>query len=110
MISTFSRPPVVVDPDSPYVQALRASAAPHSDGQARGVVGRDGASDAVSFLRVGIPAVEFGPIGGGHHGPEEWVSVPSLASYRQAIVDFVTGLPGALAGRADDDASEAGGG
>jgi succinyl-diaminopimelate desuccinylase len=106
VVSTFSRPPVLVDPDSPYVQALRASAAPHSDGQAKGVVGRDGASDAVSFLRVGIPAVEFGPLGGGHHGPDEWVSIPSLASYRQAIVDFVTGLPRALADRARDVSEE----
>jgi succinyl-diaminopimelate desuccinylase len=108
VISTFSRPPVVVDPDSPYVTALRSSAAPYTDGQAMGIVGRDGASDAVSFLRVGIPAVEFGPHGGGHHGPDEWVSVPSLASYRKAIVDFVTGLPAALAGEPRDP-SEAGG-
>jgi succinyl-diaminopimelate desuccinylase len=106
VISTFSRPPVLVDPDSPYVQALRASAAPHSDGQAKGVVGRDGASDVVSFLRVGIPAVEFGPVGGGHHGPDEWVSIPSLTSYRQAIVDFVTGLEHALAGRAGDTSEQ----
>ena len=48
-------------------------------------VGRDGASDAVSFLEAGIPAVEFGPAGGGHHGPEEWVSISSLARYRQAL-------------------------
>ena len=41
-------------------------------------VGRDGASDAVSFLEAGIPAVEFGPVGAGHHGPEEWVSISSL--------------------------------
>ena len=41
-------------------------------------VGRDGASDAVSFLEAGVPAVEFGPVGGGHHGPEEWVSIASL--------------------------------
>ena len=27
---------------------------------------------------AGIPAVEFGPVGGGHHGPEEWVSIASL--------------------------------
>jgi len=104
--STFSRPPVLVDPDSPYVRALRTSAAPHSDGQVRGVVGRDGASDVVSFLRVGIPAVEFGPLGGGHHGPDEWVSIPSLAAYRQVIVDFVHGLPLALGGDAGDDLEE----
>ena len=107
VVSTFSRPPVVVDPDSPYVRALRASATPYSDGEAKGVVGRDGASDVVSFLRVGIPAVEFGPVGGGHHGPEEWVSIPSLAGYRQAVVDFVTRLPGELADAGE--ASEAGG-
>ena len=42
-------------------------------------VGRDGASDAVAFLKAGVPAVEFGPSGGGHHGPDEWVSIDSLA-------------------------------
>ena len=41
----------------------------------------------------GVPAVEFGPIGGGHHGPEEWVSVASLESYRRALVDFASVLP-----------------
>ena len=56
-------------------------------------VGRDGASDAVSFLEAGIPAVEFGPAGAGHHGPEEWVSISSLARYRQALCDFVLQLP-----------------
>ena len=59
-------------------------------------VGRDGASDAVSFLKAGIPSVEFGPGGAGHHGPEEWVSISSLAHYRQALVDFAAGLPAAL--------------
>jgi succinyl-diaminopimelate desuccinylase len=60
-------------------------------------VGRDGASDAVSFLEAGVPAVEFGPVGGGHHGPEEWVSIDSLARYRRALRDFVLGLPDWLA-------------
>jgi succinyl-diaminopimelate desuccinylase len=54
----------------------------------------------VSFLRAGVPAVEFGPLGSGHHGPEEWVSIPSLASYRRAIVDFVHTLPARLDGAA----------
>jgi succinyl-diaminopimelate desuccinylase len=59
-------------------------------------IGRDGASDAISFLEAGIPAVEFGPVGGGHHGPEEWVSIASLERYRQALGDFVLGLPAHL--------------
>jgi succinyl-diaminopimelate desuccinylase len=97
VVSTFKRPPALVDPDSPFVRALSDAAAPHHDGDVTSV-GRDGASDAVSFLRVGIPAVEFGPVGGGHHGPEEWVSVSSLASYRRAVVDFALGLPAKLDG------------
>ncbi len=100
IVSTFRRPPALVDPESAYVRALCEAAAPHHDGEVMSV-GRDGASDAVSFLRVGVPAVEFGPIGAGHHGPEEWVSVDSLASYRNAIVDFVNALPDRLAASAD---------
>ena len=93
VISTFSRPPAEVDPELPYVLALRDAAGAAGDGTSRGVVGRDGASDAVSFLRAGVPAVEYGPIGGGHHGPEEWVSVPSLERYRRSIVEFVNSAP-----------------
>jgi succinyl-diaminopimelate desuccinylase len=92
VISTFRRPPVLVDPASPFVRALCDAASPHHPDQVTSV-GRDGASDAVSFLRNGIPAVEFGPLGAGHHGPEEWVSIPSLASYRRTITDFVRSLP-----------------
>ena len=33
--------------------------------------------------------MEFGPIGGGHHGPREFVVCSSLESYRQALVQFV---------------------
>jgi succinyl-diaminopimelate desuccinylase len=59
-------------------------------------VGRDGASDAISFLEAGVPAVECGPVGAGHHGPEEWVSVRSLGEYRRALVEFVNLLPARL--------------
>ncbi len=89
----LTRPPATVERDSSFVQALRASAARHHDGEPMSV-GRDGASDAVSFLRVGVPAVEFGPIGAGHHGPEEWVSVSSLGTYRQALESFLRAIPG----------------
>ncbi len=90
--SLFTRPPAVVDRDSPFVRALREAASAHHDGEPMSV-GRDGASDAVSFLRVGVPAVEFGPVGGGHHGPEEWVSVSSLETYRQTLETFLRALP-----------------
>jgi succinyl-diaminopimelate desuccinylase len=93
--SLFTRPPATVDRDSPFVRGLRESAAAHHHGEPMSV-GRDGASDAVSFLRVGVPAVEFGPIGAGHHGPEEWVSVSSLETYRQALDSFLRAIPGRL--------------
>jgi succinyl-diaminopimelate desuccinylase len=95
VVSTFSRPPVEVDRRSAFVRALCSAAQPHHDGEVTGV-GRDGASDAISFLRAGIPAVEFGPVGAGHHGPDEWVSVPSMGAYRQALGDFARTLPSAL--------------
>ena len=94
----FSRPPAVVDRDLPFVKALGAAArAHHHEGEPMSV-GRDGASDAVSFLRVGVPAVEFGPVGAGHHGPGEWVSVPSLEAYRQTLDTFLRSLAGPVEG------------
>jgi succinyl-diaminopimelate desuccinylase len=50
--------------------------------------------------------VEFGPVGGGHHGPNEWVSVASLGRYRHALASFVARLPRHLAA-ADGDAPAA---
>ena len=93
VVATFNRQPAVVEGTSPFVLGLCEAASPHHPERVMSV-GRDGASDAVSFLRVGVPAVEFGPIGDGHHGPEEWVSVPSLRSYRQALHGFVEQFPG----------------
>jgi succinyl-diaminopimelate desuccinylase len=92
----LTRPPATVDRESPYVRALRWSTTEHHDGEPMSV-GRDGASDAVSFLRVGVPAVEFGPVGAGHHGPGEWVSVSSLETYRQALESFLRAIPDRLA-------------
>jgi succinyl-diaminopimelate desuccinylase len=89
---TFIHPPAQVAPSNPYVRALRDAVSRSVHGEAMSV-GRDGASDAIAFLQAGIPAVEFGPAGGGHHGPDEWVSIASLSRYREALTDFVRALP-----------------
>jgi succinyl-diaminopimelate desuccinylase len=99
IVKCFTRAPAIVSRQNVYVQALRDGVSSSIEGEALSV-GRDGASDAISFLEAGIPAVEFGPVGAGHHGPEEWVSVSSLVRYRQALGDFVRALPSRLA-RAD---------
>jgi len=96
----FMRAPAIVERSNPYVQML-ASAVAEGTPAERISVGRDGASDAISFIEAGVPAVEFGPEGAGHHGPEEWVSIESLGLYRRALVEFVEQLPERL--RGDDD-------
>ena len=95
VVRTFTRVPADVSRTNPYVLALVAAVGRLTEGESMSV-GRDGASDAVSFIQAGIPAVEFGPAGAGHHGPDEWVSISSLARYRQTLCDFVAGLPHSL--------------
>jgi succinyl-diaminopimelate desuccinylase len=89
---TFIHPTVTVSPSDPYVRALRDSVARSTRGEVMSV-GRDGASDAAAFIQAGVPAVEFGPAGSGHHGPDEWVSLSSLSRYRRALGDFVRAVP-----------------
>lgn len=96
---TFIHPPVTVSAGDPYVRALRDAVSRAQPDSETLSVGRDGASDAASFIQAGIPAVEFGPSGAGHHGPDEWVSARSLVRYRQALGDFVRELPNWLAQR-----------
>jgi succinyl-diaminopimelate desuccinylase len=94
VVKTFHRQPAIVERDDPFVQALGKAISRVSPPTAERLgVGRDGASDAISFLEAGVPAVECGPVGDGHHGPEEWVSIRSLGDYRRTLVEFVKLLP-----------------
>jgi succinyl-diaminopimelate desuccinylase len=97
VLKQLERAPAIVSRTNPYVVALRDAVARTGEGAGM-TVGRDGASDAFAFLEAGIPAVEFGPSGNGHHGPEEWVSIASLARYRHALVEFVRAVPDAVRG------------
>jgi len=91
VVRCFTRVPAIVSRTNPYVLALREAVGHSIEGDALSV-GRDGASDAIPFLEAGVPAVEFGPVGAGHHGPEEWVSVSSLGRYRQALAELIGAL------------------
>ena len=102
---TFIHPTVSVSRTDPYVRELCRAASQTIAGEVTSV-GRDGASDAASFIEAGIPAVEFGPTGGGHHGPDEWVSLRSLAEYRRALAAFVRALPEARMDKAAGRAPE----
>ena len=81
-------PPIDNGSDSEWVEILAGAISRNHDGLVTSV-GRDGASDALSFIQAGIPAVEFGPTGAGHHGPEEWVSISSMEAYLSILRDLI---------------------
>jgi succinyl-diaminopimelate desuccinylase len=87
----YELPPATLDPGEAHVRLLREAVRSLEGGDAP-AVGRHGASDAVFFLERGIPAIEFGPAGGGHHGPEEFVDIASLRRYRRILVEFARRL------------------
>lgn len=94
----FEREPAHVSRDNSFVVTLCESVR-QCGVEGSTTVGRDGSSEATAFLAHGIPAVEFGPAGGGHHGPHEHVSLRSLGDYRRALVAFARNVA-ADAGRA----------
>jgi succinyl-diaminopimelate desuccinylase len=99
----LERPPADVPADHVLVQALLGAAGRYEPSATS--VGRDGASDAVAFLEAGVPAVEFGPRGAGHHGPEEYVEIESLPLYRRALVEFARRAAALPSPAADPEAS-----
>jgi succinyl-diaminopimelate desuccinylase len=92
VVAQFHRMPAIVKRDNPFVQVLSECASKLVETETISV-GRDGASDAICFLEAGVPAVEFGPHGAGHHGPAEWVSLSSLTTYKETLVEFVRLIP-----------------
>lgn len=84
----YRRPPAKVSSKDPFLAHLRAAAELHADMEVQ-LVGRDGTNDGTYFLQRGIPSVEFGPVGSGHHGPQEKVTVRSLRMYRLMLLSFL---------------------
>ncbi len=60
IVKTFTRAPAIVSRRNPYVQALRDAVGRSIEGEALSV-GRDGASDAISFLEAGVPGRRVRP-------------------------------------------------
>lgn len=52
-------------------------------------IAQHGAADTAFFQAAGIPSVEFGPSGAGHHGPEEYVELPSLEVFYGCLEEMV---------------------
>ena len=79
------REPMLIDTGTPISRAVAAAA--------RGVLGSEPEAcaapwwtDAALIQSAGIPAVVFGPPGGGMHGTDEWVDLEGLARFEQVLV------------------------
>ena len=79
---------VALAEDDPFLARLdRAVAAATKTDCVR--FAQHGAADTVFFQAAGIPSVEFGPAGAGHHGPEEYVELPSLGIFYSCLDEMV---------------------
>jgi acetylornithine deacetylase/succinyl-diaminopimelate desuccinylase-like protein len=86
------------DPDAPVTRAVLAAV---ERATARPAVRRGDPwwTDAGLIAGAGIPAVLVGPVGGGAHADEEWVSAASLATLVRIVEDAVLAFAGPSAFR-----------
>ncbi|GAA4013401.1 M20/M25/M40 family metallo-hydrolase [Streptomyces plumbiresistens] len=73
-----------IDPDASLVALLRSAVAQVSGEPAR-VSAVFGTADARYFADQGIPAVSYGPVGGGMHSPDGWVSPAGVRRVARAL-------------------------
>lgn len=78
--------------DDPHLEALRGAL--RAEGLEPVCYTKPHASDVRLANELGIPGVVFGPEGGEVHGDGEWVSLPSLVRYREALRRFVMSAAG----------------
>ncbi|MBN2659569.1 MAG: M20/M25/M40 family metallo-hydrolase [Spirochaetales bacterium] len=81
-------PGVNVQPDNPYVQRLKQSVSRILPEKDVILAAQHGGSDARFFTGLGIPAVEFGPVGDFWHGDGEYVEIDSVKQLEDILVDF----------------------
>ena len=95
VVKVFHRRPAIVARDNPFVQALgeAISRVGPPDGDQISV-GRDGASDAISFL-AGVPRLSSAPPATAITGPRNGCR-SGRSGNRRALVEFVNLLPGQM--------------
>jgi acetylornithine deacetylase len=86
-----------IDADHPLVARLRTSVEQVTGAPAR-LSPMFGTADARYFADDGIPAVYFGPAGGGMHAPDEWVDLSSVHRVAHVLARTVVEWSGDAAG------------
>jgi len=82
---------VLVEEDDKYLTRLK-TITENLTGLSDILIAQHGTADTVFFQEKGIPSIEFGPTGAGHHGPEEYLNIESLETYKKIIIDFIYAL------------------
>ncbi len=83
--------PVRTSPTDPFVIALQRAVQQVTNRQVR-LYGQDGSADTRFYAEQGTPAVEFGPVGANHHGPNEHVGIQSLYDFQNILKQFIASL------------------
>ena len=82
--------PHVTNRESPYIEKLQKTA--EDVLQKKLPVGMaHGGSDAAKYAEI-CDAVEFGPVGFGHHSDDEWVETQALVDYYKILKNFLISL------------------
>lgn len=79
--------PVTVNKNNIFVNRLKTIVGKVTKDDIR-FIGQYGTADTRFYSEYGVPAVEFGPVGANHHGPDEFVYVKSLIDYKKILTEF----------------------
>ena len=90
-------PGSAMDADAPLCVEL-ADAAQQVNGVRPPIVGMEAPCDMFLFHRFGVPAVLWGPTGGGTHGSDEYVSIASMLDAAAALLLFTCNWCGVAPG------------
>ncbi len=85
---TLGRPGLEVDRSADIVRSLHVAAERHM-GNVPEYVGMSAWFDAALLAEARMPTVIFGPSGGGWHGEDEYVDVPSVATCAGILADTI---------------------
>lgn len=81
--------PIMIDENNLFVNRLKTIANNVTNDDVH-FIGQYGTADTRYYTEYGVSAVEFGPVGANHHGPDEFVYVQSLLDYRKILREFFT--------------------
>lgn len=83
--------PHATDQQNKYIEILKNTIRSETSYQTV-LAAAHGGSDLNFFTDVGVPGIEFGPVGQGNHSAEEWVDIQSLDNYYNVLKSFLLSL------------------